>query len=312
VEKPRSRKDYILLTLKGMAMGAADIVPGVSGGTVALITGVYAELLSSLKGLTPAKLLILKSEGISAFWNSINGWFLLALFGGVLLSLKTLAALVGYCLANYPLFVWAFFTGLILGSSILLLKHQKLWGWRQIVALLIGAALVLALGFVKPMSVDGGPVVLFLGGFIAICAMILPGISGSFILLVLGLYSVFLRALQDLDLLALASFGLGCISGLLLFSRVLSWLLERFYSTTLATMIGFLVGSLYTTWPWKQVLETMVDRHGELVPTYQQSVLPSTYEIVNNTPAQVLLVLLCAAGGLFLVLLVEYTGKKTQ
>lgn len=309
-QQNRCLKDYLLISLKGMAMGAADIVPGVSGGTIALITGVYQELLVSLKNLTPVALLVLFKEGPKAFWAQINGNFLLALFGGILLSIKTLASVVSWCLEHQPLLVWAAFSGLIAASLFSLGRQQSRWGIRQVLLFLAGTALVVGVAIARPSQVPGTDWMLFLGGFIAICAMILPGISGSFILLLIGLYPVFLRAVQDLDIMALASFGIGCVMGLLLFSRFLSWLLARWYQNTLAVMLGFLFGSLYVTWPWKQVVEATVDRHGEVIPLIQSNIMPWGFLDATGQSPQLTGACLFFILGFALVLLTEFVSNR--
>ncbi len=308
----RSPRAYFFIALKGMAMGAADIVPGVSGGTVALITGIYNELLHSLKSLTPAALLVLAREGPLTFWRHINGNFLLAVFGGIMISLKTLATGVSWALEHQPLLVWGGFSGLIVASLYSLAKQQSRWRWRQCLYFLLGAGFVVLIAIAKPTQVPGTWWMLFLGGFIAICAMILPGISGSFILLLIGLYPVFLSAIERLDMVALASFGVGCIFGLLLFSRFLSWLLDRFYTNTFAVMLGFLLGSLYVTWPWKVVLQSTIDRHGDIVPLVQKNVLPHSFEQSAGISSQWPLVLICCLLGVFLVLTIDFLSRKSE
>ena len=308
--KPRSMKDYIFICLKGMAMGAADIVPGVSGGTIALITGIYQELLASLKRLTPMALTILFRSGFAAFWKHINGAFLLALFVGILLSLKTFASIVSWALTHHPLLVWGMFSGLIVASLYCLHKEQDAWKPAQYGLFLLGALFVVGIAIAKPTQVPGDWWMLFLGGFIAICAMILPGISGSFILLLIGLYPVFLGAIERLDLLALASFAGGCICGLLVFSRFLSWLLDRFYNNTLAVMMGFLLGSLYVTWPWKRVVSSTIDRHGEAIPLIQENVSPFVYETLTGLNAHLPGVLVAVVIGAFLVLSIETASSN--
>ncbi len=306
----RSIKDYVLLVLRGIAMGAADVVPGVSGGTIAFITGIYDELLHSLRQCGPGALMVLAKQGVPAFWRHINGNFLLAVFGGVLLSIKTLASVISYCLENYPVLVWAFFTGLIAASVVLLVKTQSSWHWRHWIACLIGASIVIVISIAKPTHLPGDWWIIFLGGFVAICAMILPGISGSFILLLAGLYPVVLNAVNEMDLVLLGSFLAGCICGLLVFSRFLSWLLDNYHQTTLAVLIGFLVGSLNVTWPWKVTVETVIDRHGEVTPIAQENVSPFFYESVTGLESQLALVITSAALGLFLVLLIELLAVK--
>lgn len=306
----RNAKAYSGLFVRGMAMGAADVVPGVSGGTIAFITGIYDELLHSLQQINVKALLILKDEGIAAAWRYINGGFLLAVFAGVLLSLKTFAEVITIALEVYPILVWAFFFGLILASILYFARQQSGWRWKHWLACAAGAAVVFGVSLASPAQLPGHWWMLFLGGFIAICAMILPGISGSFLLLLMGLYPVFLKALSDFDLLSLASFGAGCVCGLLSFSRVLAWLLDSYHRVTLAVLIGFLVGSLNVTWPWKQTLATTVDRHGEVIPLTQANVLPGTFEALTGQDAMLGGAVAFFVLGSLLVLLSEYFAHR--
>lgn len=306
----RSFTQYLILLLKGMAMGAADAVPGVSGGTIAFISGIYEELLDSLKSLTPAALATWYQQGFVAFWRSINGGFLLSVFGGILLSLKIFAALITSLLDTHPLLVWAFFFGLVLASIVYFALNHKGWKWQEWLACLLGALIVVVLSDLRPTQAPDGWWVLFGGGFIAICAMILPGISGSFLLLMLGLYSVFMEAINTLNLVSLASFGLGCIVGLLVFSRFLSWLLSCYHDVTLAVLVGFLIGSLKVLWPWKLSLEVGINRHGEEVPLIQDSVFPWTYAQSTGTDSHTLLAVICCITGFLLVLSVEKISNK--
>lgn len=305
----RSLKDYALITLKGMGMGAADVVPGVSGGTIAFITGIYDELLSSLRNCNPAALLVLKNHGIQAFWQHINGNFLIALFGGVLISLKTFAALIEVALANKPVWVWSFFFGLIIASVVLLVRHVPRWRLKDAFALIVGAAVVAGISVLSPGQLPGVWWIMFLGGFVAICAMILPGISGSFLLLLAGLYPVFIGAINDLNWLLLITFASGAACGLMTFSRFLSWLLHHYHQITVATLIGFLVGSLNVVWPWKLALETTIDRHGEVVVLKSQNVLPSAFAAAGNESSVLVALTLCVAG-IFLVLATEWLATK--
>ena len=306
----RTPKQYALIMLKGMAMGAADVVPGVSGGTIAFITGIYDEFLGSLKNCTPAALLLWKKQGFKAFWQHVNGGFLIALFAGILLSIKTFAAVIELALHEHPIWVWSFFFGLIIASVVLLARHIERWRLRDVIAVFAGTAVVVAISLAAPAQLPGHWWVMFFGGFIAICAMILPGISGSFLLLLAGLYPVFLGAVNNLEWLLLISFGVGAVCGLMSFSRALSWLLSNYHQVTIATLIGFLVGSLNVTWPWKEPLVTMLDRHGELVVVQSANVFPAHYaEVVGGQP-DTLIALLCAAGGVFLVLATEFLAGK--
>jgi putative membrane protein len=308
----RGIKDYLVILLKGMCMGAADVVPGVSGGTIAFISGIYDEWLDSLKRCNPATLLRLRTDGIVGTWRYINGNFLLALFAGILISLKTLASIVLFALDAYPILVWAFFTGLIIASIYSLCRHQSHWKLPQWIGLSLGIAFVYGVSILAPAQLPGHWWVLFLGGFVAICAMILPGISGSFILLLVGLYPVFLNAIHTLNIVALASFGTGCIFGLILFSRFISWLLASYHAVTLATLIGFLVGSLNVTWPWKQALATTVDSHGKTVVLQQANLNPFDYLTITGAEPLILLACLSAVAGAALVLGTEWAAAKMK
>jgi putative membrane protein len=311
----RQFKDYLLILLKGLCMGAADVVPGVSGGTIAFITGIYDEWLNSLKRCTPAVLLMIKREGIKKTWEYINGNFLVALFGGILISLKTFAAVVLFAMDAYPILVWAFFSGLVAASIYLLVREQRGWGIIEFIGLLFGIAFILAISYMAPSQLPAHGWILFLGGFVAICAMILPGISGSFILLLVGLYPVFLQAIHHLEIVKLLWFGAGCITGLVVFSRFLLWLLNSYHSQTLAVLIGFLIGSLSVTWPWKQALLTTVDSHGRTVVLQQENLNPLNYFAVTGSDPTILWAIVWALIGVGLVAGVELTAnwlKKRQ
>jgi putative membrane protein len=308
----RGLKDYLVILLKGMGMGAADVVPGVSGGTIAFISGIYDEWLTSLKRCNPATLLKLKSEGFGSTWRYINGNFLVALFAGILISLKTLAGVVLFALAAFPILVWAFFSGLIIASIYSLVRHQPHWKFTQWLGLIFGTAFVYGISVLTPAQLPGHWWVLFLGGFVAICAMILPGISGSFILLLVGLYPVFLNAIHTLDIVALIAFGSGCVCGLIVFSRFVSWLLNRYHAVTLATLIGFLVGSLNVTWPWKKALVTVTDSHGKTVVLQQMNLNPLDYAAVTGAEPLILLACLSAVAGAALVLGTEWIATKMK
>ncbi|WP_111977046.1 DUF368 domain-containing protein [Algibacillus agarilyticus] len=308
--KQRNIKDYALLTTKGLAMGAADVVPGVSGGTVAFVTGIYDELLGSLKKLGPSIIPMLFKQGIKATWQHINGNFLLAVFGGILLSLKTFASLISFALAHHPILVWAFFSGLIIASIRLLFNQQPKWQIKQYLSMLLGIIIVYFISVSTPAQLPSDGWFLFLGGFIAICAMILPGISGSFILLLMGLYPVFLDAIKSIDIIALASFGGGCICGLLVFSRFLSWLLAKYEQTTIAVLIGFLIGSLNVTWPWKQTVSTYINRHGDELPLIRANVNPNDFEMLTQVNPQLTLAVIVCLSGIALVIGLEFLATK--
>ncbi len=305
----RLQAKYVLLILKGMAMGAADVVPGVSGGTIAFITGIYQELIDSLKRIGPSALTLLLQRGLGAFWRHVNGTFLACVFGGILLSLVSLAHIISYVLVAYPILVWSFFFGLVVASIIFMLRQLPGWKTSYLFVFVMGALLAFAVTELRPTSLPNTWWILMGSGALAICAMILPGISGSFILLIIGVYRYFIEALQNLDLVSLGSFFVGCVCGLLGFSHVLSWLLHRYHNATIVLLTGFLLGSLNVIWPWKLVVETVVNRHGELVPLVQKNILPWQYAAETGQASFLGWSVVFATTGLLLVFTVEYLAN---
>ncbi len=247
----RTIKDYALLFLKGMGMGAADVVPGVSGGTIAFITGVYDELLTSIKSIDGTSLKMLFTGKFRAFWQTIHGNFLLALIGGIAVSVLSLARVITWLLSHHPIFVWAFFFGLVLASVWFVAKDIKQWNVRTVLAFVFGLAAALFITSATPAETPTALWFIFLCGAIAICAMILPGISGSFILLLLGKYAFIMEAVKDLDFVILGVFLVGAVIGITSFSRLLSYALRKWRAVTLSLLTGFMAGSLNKVWPWK-------------------------------------------------------------
>ena len=272
--------------LRGLLMGAADIVPGVSGGTVAFITGIYDQLLDSLRAVDLAFLAKLSRLDIAGAWQHINGRFLLALLLGIATSIFSLAQLVSWVLEHHPVPLWAFFFGLILASAAVLLREVDNWSAPKVLCLLSAGAVAVCIALSPVMSLEMGLAGVFLAGFLAVCAMILPGISGSFILVLLGMYSTTLVALKSLDLVFILVFVIGAGCGLLCFSRLLHWLLQRFHQGTMAVLTGFLFGSLLVVWPWKRVLEWVEGSHGQLKPAQQFPVSPLDYQIYTGQDPQ--------------------------
>lgn len=302
-------KKYFLLYAKGMAMGAADVVPGVSGGTIAFISGIYDELLRSIAGIPEALLLLLRGR-IKDAWQMANATFLLVLFSGIVTSILTLARVITYLLHQHPIPVWSFFFGLILVSTYLVGREIGRWNWSRAVSFALGLAFAYWITVAAPMQWGSDLPTLFLAGAIAICAMILPGISGSFILLLLGLYSVVLGAVKDLNLLVLAVFASGCVVGLLSFARLLSWLLSRWRDLSLAFLSGLMLGSLNKVWPWKETLTWRVDSKGEHVPLLQNNLLPGQFADVSGQDPQLLFAVVLAIGGIVLVLGLEWLAGR--
>jgi putative membrane protein len=284
--------DYLIITLKGLAMGAADVVPGVSGGTIAFISGIYQELIDSINNVNLSVLKTLKKDGLKAAWIQVNGSFLLALLSGIGISILTFSKVITHLLETQPILVWSFFFGLIIASIALIWKEITRWKLVDILFLLIGITVSYYITIARPVSSPDSYWYLFLSGFIAIIAMILPGISGAFILLLMGSYETVIGTINTFReglttanseiltqaLLKLGVFALGCIIGLKSFSKVLHWMFEHHKNTTLTLLIGFMVGSLNKVWPWKQVLETRINSHGEVVPYIDQSILPQNFD----------------------------------
>ncbi len=283
-------------------MGAADVVPGVSGGTIAFITGIYDTLLESIRRINPSLFSIVRERGLKGAFAHINGGFLIALFGGVFTSILTLAKLISWLLVEHPIPLWSFFFGLILVSVFHMLKQIEQKTLSRWVMLLLGVAFAYSITVLKPLAMEPTAVNVLFAGAIAICAMILPGISGSFILLLLGMYATVLGAVKSFDIGVLALFLLGCIIGILSFSHVLSWLLKRFRDLTFTFLIGLMIGTLPKIWPWKETLTWRTNSKGEQVPLIQQNLSPLDFELVTGQPAHLVMaiVLMLAAIGLVL------------
>ncbi|MDO6514712.1 MULTISPECIES: DUF368 domain-containing protein [unclassified Neptuniibacter] len=312
MQEGRSLRDYIALSGKGMMMGAADAVPGVSGGTIAFMMGIYEELIFSLKQFGPAAVLMLFREGPVAVWKHVNGSFLLTLISGILFSLLTISHVVLYWLAEYPELLWSFFFGLILASVWSVCRHIDLWDRNTYTSFIVGVVTAYFVTSMSPTSLEVTPLFIFLSGMVAICAMILPGISGSFILLLLGMYAPILMAIKNLELLTLSLFAGGCVVGLLSFSRVLSWMFSSFKTTTFALLGGFMLGSLNKVWPWKYTTAYTINRHGEEIPLVQENISPFSFESLTGEPALLMYSLLLMFVGVLMVVVIEKMGRKSE
>lgn len=242
---------HIIVALKGFGMGAANVVPGVSGGTIALLTGIYSDIVGALNAVTEKETWKSLLHGrFREFWRLIKGDFLVALLVGVLLSVFSLAKLVTWCLTYYPILTWAFFFGLILASAVVMVHGIKDFRGADLIPAVIGLALGLVICTMSPTKTTDDIWFIFLCGAISICAMILPGISGSFILLVMGKYHYIMQAITDLNWPVIIMFGVGCVVGILAFAKLLHWLLARWERQTMLVLLGFVFGSLVRVWPW--------------------------------------------------------------
>jgi putative membrane protein len=302
----RNLLQYFIISLKGVAMGAADVVPGVSGGTIAFISGIYEELLRSISAINLSTLKLVKTKGLKAAWNAVNGNFLLALLFGIFTSIVSLAKIISYLLEYHPILVWSFFFGLVLASILYIARQITKWNVLTVVLLLVGAVVAYYITTLQPLiSEHSSPMFMMLAGALAICAMILPGISGSFILVLLGAYKPVLEAIHTKDLKTISLLAIGAIVGLLSFSKILNWLFEHYKNLTLAVLTGFILGSLNKIWPWKETLTWRINSHGEQVPFNEQSVSPLAY----NGDSQLMAAIFLAIVGFALIILLEKLAK---
>ncbi len=303
--KERNLFQYALITLKGIAMGAADVVPGVSGGTIAFISGIYEELITSINNVNLSLIATWKRDGFKALWAQLNGNFLVALFLGIFISLFSLAALVSWLLDNEPVLLWSFFFGLVVASILFVGKEIEQWRLATFLVLFMGAALAYFITTLPPSENSGGLPYLFLCGALAVCAMILPGISGAFILVLLGSYKTILDAVHELNIKVIVTVGLGAVFGLLSFAKLLKWMFGHYKNLTLAVLTGFILGSLPKIWPWKQVLETRT--FGEkIIAVKEQNVSPFSYEGDH----QLWFAIIFAMVGFSLILVLEKLASK--
>jgi len=295
-----------------MGMGAADVVPGVSGGTIAFITGIYEELINSIKSINLSALKLLFSFKLVAFWKSVNGNFLVSVLLGIGISIFSLAKGLEYLLHHYPILVWSFFFGLIVASAIYIARTIKKWKAGTIISGIAGIVIAWFITVLSPAEANTTWLFIFISGSIAICAMILPGISGSFILVLLGMYKFILSAVGDLNIQVILVFLAGAAIGIIAFSNLLSWLLKNFHNLTIAMLSGFMVGSLNKVWPWKEVTETFIDRHGEVRPLSERNILPGTYEQLTGHESWLLGAVLLAIAGFALIFVVEGLTKQRK
>ncbi|MCL1128271.1 DUF368 domain-containing protein [Shewanella sairae] len=304
--------NYLKTYLKGMAMGAADVVPGVSGGTIAFIAGILDPLLESIKKINPSLFGVIKEKGIKAAFMHINGPFLLCVFGGILTSIFTLAKLITYLLDTHPIPVWSFFFGLIVISVIHMLKQVKGFTFGRLALFVVGVVFAWGITMLNPIALEMTYLNVFLGGCIAITAMILPGISGSFILLLLGLYTPVIGAVKNFELGIIVTFAAGAAIGILCFSHVLSALLRKFHDATLVFLIGLMLGTLGKIWPWKEVLTFRENSKGEMVPLDERVLSPMQYEQVTGQPSLLLYAVIAMVCGILLVWGLERFANKTR
>ena len=300
---------YIVLALKGCAMGMADVVPGVSGGTIAFISGIYEELLDSIRSVDATALRLLLRFRLAEFWRHINGRFLLPVLLGIAVAIFSLARLMTYLLTNQPIAIWSFFFGLIVASALLVARQIGRWDWRTVLAFAVGAAAAWWITVATPAETPDDWWFVMLSGAIAICAMILPGISGAFILLLLGKYQYIMHAVGEFDIPVIAVFVIGAAAGIISFSHLLSWLLKHWHDVTVAVLMGFMVGSLNKVWPWKETVETYLDSHGVAQPLVQNHIAPGTFEQLTGQPSLLVQAILLGIVGFLVIYGIELVAR---
>lgn len=305
----------ILTGLKGFGMGAANVIPGVSGGTIALLTGIFTEIIDALNALMdPSSWKMLLKGQFREFWRYIHGTFLVSLLVGVLISIFSLAKLMVYVMHFYPVQTWAFFFGLIIASSVYMIYDIKGWKFVDVLFFAVGIALGVVICTLSPTTTPDDLWFIFICGAIAVCTMILPGISGSFILVILGKYDYIMQSVNQLNLPVLLVFGIGCVIGILGFSKFLHWLLKRYERATMLTLVGFVIGALVKVWPWNDmtaVAEGQLLRSG-MTPEAAQAgaqALLSAGNAAQGIDLQIPGAIIWAIAGLALVAVLEYLSS---
>ncbi|REE24808.1 DUF368 domain-containing protein [Winogradskyella pacifica] len=312
--------DYLVIIFKGIAMGAADVVPGVSGGTIAFISGIYEELIESIDKVNLSVIKVWKQDGFKAAWNSFNGNFLLALFSGIAISILSLAKIIKWLLHNEPILLWSFFFGLVLASILYIAKQIKGWSVKLVIAIIITTIISFYITLAEPFASPDSPYYLLFCGFIAIIAMILPGVSGAFILLILGAYQTAIDTINNLRdglltgnmelfkdaFLKFVLLAVGAIIGLKVFSKALNWMFKHHKNLTLAILTGFMIGSLNKIWPWKEIIKTRINSEGEVVTLLDRSISPTTYIGDNELVMAIVFIVI----GFAVILILEGLGKQ--
>lgn len=305
MKEDRNLTDYFWIGLKGFAMGAANVIPGVSGGTIALITGIYEEFLATLKSIDLKAFRLFFTLQWTALAAHINLKFLVSILVGTTVSLFTIAKLFKYLFASHPIQIWAFFFGLILASVYFIGKTVHKWNWATISSLLIGAIVAIGISFLEPSSENTNWLYILICGAIGISGMMLPGLSGSFILILMGNYELLMvKAIANLNLLHIALFGAGSIGGLMLFSHVLSWILKRYKDVTIALLTGFVFGSLNIIWPWKEVVDFKTKADGAIVPIKYEKFFPSEFDSYTLLAFGIMIL------GIISIWMIEYFANK--
>lgn len=285
-------------------MGIAELVPGVSGGTIAFVTGIYEEFITSINNVNLTTLKVLKEEGFKKFWEKLNGNFLLALVIGMMISIFSLSKIIAWLLEEHPIITWSFFFGLVFASVIFVAKSIKRWNILAILLFIAGTASAFYISTLPPSTSSGSLPFIFLSGAIAICAMVLPGISGSFILVLLGSYKTVLEAVNEKDFGIIVTFAFGAAFGILSFARVLKWMFTNYKDATLAVLTGFILGSLNKIWPWKNIIEVIQIGKKEII--IDENISPFSFQGDN----QLIYAIVAAVIGFSLIFILEKSASK--
>ncbi|MCL7940204.1 DUF368 domain-containing protein [Halomonas sp. ATCH28] len=304
-------KRHLGIFLRGAGMGAADAVPGVSGGTIAFVTGIYEELIHSIKQFGPSAFFAWRRGGLPLLVAHLNLAFVLPLLAGIAISLVSVAHLVVWLMDDFPQLLNGFFFGLVAASAVVVSRHPADWKWWHLLPLAGGLLLAHGLPSLMPLVTQlGSPdLVLVVGGAIAISALLLPGVSGSFLLLTMGLYGTVMQGIRSFDLGLIGLFGAGCLIGLFGFSRLLSWLLRHHHTATLQLLVGFIIGSLPVLWPWRELVRYQLGSEGQMIPLDYRYLTPADFAELTGDPARLPAVVALMLAGAALVLLISRANR---
>ncbi len=306
-------KDFLVNALKGLGMGAANVIPGVSGGTIALITGIFERIINAIKSIDIVALRLLFKGKIRELLDHIDFYFLLAVFLGMVISVVSLARIFEYLFTNYPVYIWSFFFGLILASLYYVGKTVSKWTFSVILTFIIGASFAIWVSFMNPATSDDSFLYLVLCGIVAICSMILPGLSGSFVLILMGNYElVMIDAVNDANVSVLFPVILGAIFGLVAFSHLLSWIYKKYKNQTIATLTGFILGSLSILWPWKLPVYRVDEAGDFILKNGEKLVQGYDFFIPGNFSLEVIVALAILVAGVLTIVLIEKLAEKTK
>ncbi|MCF8404839.1 MAG: DUF368 domain-containing protein [Bacteroidales bacterium] len=303
--------NYVILVLKGIAMGAANVIPGVSGGTMALITGIFERLINAIKAFDLKAIKLLGSIKLKEFAQKTDLAFLVAVFAGIFIAIITLARLFDYLFTNYPVYIWAYFFGLVLASVFFVGKTITKWTLSVVLTFIIGSAVAIAISVLNPAKENSSMLYLVLCGVVAMCSMILPGLSGSFVLILMGNYQlVMIHSVNNMDLQILIPVGIGAVAGILAFSHILSWVFKKYRNQTISLLTGFILGSVSILWPWQRVIY-LKDEAGELIFKKGEAIVMK-YErfIPDQFNSEVIIAIFIAFGGILSIWAIEKLASE--